>query len=442
MKIQLKNFGVLKEAEIDLSKDLIILTGPNNTGKSYMANLVYGFYRLYDFDHIYSLNVCVTDKFSEIIDDFNNNSEFKKYYIESDTDIKFYLSKFLNKEIHHFTDCFDELIKRYIYEFFSSSNSINNPIIKLSHSKEDLLLNKNYTEIKISKNSTSIDDLYLEIKEYIIRALSKVFFDIFNKSIFFPAERSAIHLFSKEIIQQKSLQRHNVISNKSNIKFLPELNSRDIVLYPLSINDYLYFVNNLEKYALIKNAPFRDIAENIEKQLLGGTFSIGMYNEVKFNPNNSKESLSLQTSSSTVKSLVGLVFYFKYLAFNNDVIFIDEPELNLHPDNQRLIARIIASAVNRGIKVIISTHSDYFTREINNLIRLKSNEKKAKKLLAKYNYTKDELLDFNKVGAYLFNENTNILLDINETGFEVPTIDGEITDLNNVSEDIYFSLFE
>jgi predicted ATPase len=42
MKLKLKNIGTLKQAEIDLSKDLIILAGPNNTGKTYAAYTVYG----------------------------------------------------------------------------------------------------------------------------------------------------------------------------------------------------------------------------------------------------------------------------------------------------------------------------------------------------------------------------------------------------------------
>lgn len=49
---------------------------------------------------------------------------------------------------------------------------------------------------------------------------------------------------------------------------------------------------------------------------------------------------------------------------------IDEPELNLHPSNQRVIARFLAKLVNSGIRVIVSTHSDYFVKEINSLIML------------------------------------------------------------------------
>ena len=36
---------------------------------------------------------------------------------------------------------------------------------------------------------------------------------------------------------------------------------------------------------------------------------------------------------------------------------IDEPELNIHPANQRHIARLLARLVNAGMSVVISTHA-------------------------------------------------------------------------------------
>ncbi len=43
MLLKIKNLGVLKEAEIDLSKDLILLCGHNNTGKTYVLYEIYEF---------------------------------------------------------------------------------------------------------------------------------------------------------------------------------------------------------------------------------------------------------------------------------------------------------------------------------------------------------------------------------------------------------------
>src|SRR5512139_3840305 len=46
MRFRVENLGPLREAEVDLGKDLIVLTGPNNTGKTYLAWTVYGLHRL------------------------------------------------------------------------------------------------------------------------------------------------------------------------------------------------------------------------------------------------------------------------------------------------------------------------------------------------------------------------------------------------------------
>ena len=43
MQVTFKNIGPLKNVSLDLSNDLIVLCGPNNSGKTYAAYSVYGF---------------------------------------------------------------------------------------------------------------------------------------------------------------------------------------------------------------------------------------------------------------------------------------------------------------------------------------------------------------------------------------------------------------
>jgi recombinational DNA repair ATPase RecF len=44
MLFSVKNFGAIREATVDLSHDCIILAGQNNTGKTYLAYLIYALY--------------------------------------------------------------------------------------------------------------------------------------------------------------------------------------------------------------------------------------------------------------------------------------------------------------------------------------------------------------------------------------------------------------
>jgi len=83
---------------------------------------------------------------------------------------------------------------------------------------------------------------------------------------------------------------------------------------------------------------------------------------------------------------------------NPRVVFIEEPEAHLHPRAQRLLARLIARAVNElGKTVIITTHSDYIVYSLSNLVALSGSKEKAREL----GYLESEILDPDKVAVYL-----------------------------------------
>ena len=120
---------------------------------------------------------------------------------------------------------------------------------------------------------------------------------------------------------------------------------------------------------------------------------------------------------------------------------IDEPELNIHPENQREIARLLARLVNAGLNIVISTHSDYIVRELNSLIMLSGD--KNQKLRTKYGYDKNEVLSIEQVGAYLYDKQTITPFDITpEDGIYATTFDEVIGDINTTNDDIYYSLEE
>ena len=109
----------------------------------------------------------------------------------------------------------------------------------------------------------------------------------------------------------------------------------------------------------------------------------------------------VQRASSSVRSLLMLNYYILHRAQRDDILMIDEPELNLHPKNQILIARLLALLVNAGIKVFITTHSDYIARELSNCIMLNNLSNKQIQELKKQGYSKEYQLESKKVKAYL-----------------------------------------
>ena len=211
----------------------------------------------------------------------------------------------------------------------------------------------------------------------------------------------------------------------------------------MAITDGLKTANDLENIKKIKG-DFYDFAVNIEQSLLRGRVDVAQNGDVEFIVGDNV-TLPIQLSSSIVKTLSSLFIYLKYTAKKGDLLIIDEPEMNLHPDNQILLARIFAQMVNLGIKLVISTHSDYIIRELNNLIMLSGVSDDDVQSFSKMGYDKSMMLKKEDVAAYMFNfDKENLVtvenLDVAETGFDVPTIDAAINSINEASEELYYSL--
>jgi hypothetical protein len=189
--------------------------------------------------------------------------------------------------------------------------------------------------------------------------------------------------------------------------------------------------------------PFADLADELEASVLGGSIKSTAQDELEFVPHQdpNKVPLGLHESASVVKSHVSLVLFLRYDAKPGQRLVIDEPELNLHPDNQRRVTRILAKAVNRGLKIMMSTHSDYVVRELNNLVMLGEDSDEARKLIDELGYHADETLRGEQIGAYLVNEGECTPLPATETGFAVETIEAEIHKLNHDAQTIYLRLF-
>ena len=266
-----------------------------------------------------------------------------------------------------------------------------------------------------------------------------------RKVFLMPAERSGLHLFFHELRTRRTALLHH--ASQENIDISKLLSDVINSPYAKPIADYIDWLNNLPEIQKSKAGDGHSYAERIKRSLVGGTYRVDPRNgTIDFRPYKTQRdekpvSLGLHMASSTVKSLFGLWFYLEHQARPGSILMIDEPELNIHPDNQRKIARLLARLVNADIGIVISTHSDYIIREFNSLIMLSQDE--GGKLRKKHKYSDDEILRPEQVGAYLFDQHTITEFQITPSdGIYATTFDDVIADLNKVNNDIYYSLKE
>lgn len=455
MKIQVENLGTIQKGEIDLDKNLVIFAGPNNSGKSYMTYLIYGLYRI----TTYHPNNMLFKEYRKRVKNILEKSQIWKGIL-NETGISMNRRQFFNENVQIYVAVLKALLMESLSEVFASRDlSPKIDLFRLKPLKEIIsTVQKERKAIEKIGNITyaiKIKDDLLEITspehsneniEMLKRFVTGFLIRINKANVyFFPAERTAINMVAKEIVKKKSVDRDEIarrmLVGEEIEEIINEIKENFVPRYPLAISDYLYSVYDLEETVKQPETKYADLANETEN-ILKGKVSVSQFGSIEFTPENSIQKLPLHLSSSLVKSLSTLVFYFRHLAKDRDIIIIDEPELNLHPDNQSKVARLLAKAANRGFQIIMSTHSDYIIREFNNLIMLHKQSETTAELKKRYSYQEDEILDFKQVGVYLFEQSGVKEVKSTEKGFSIKTIDRVITEQNIASQDIYNSLFE
>jgi len=121
--------------------------------------------------------------------------------------------------------------------------------------------------------------------------------------------------------------------------------------------------------------------------------------------------LNMHAATSLVRSLAGLDVYLKHFCNDGDLVVIDEPEMNAHPDAQLMIMELLAILANKGVTVVITTHSPYIVDHLNNLIEASQLSADAQESIsASFKLKrKDAFLEPEAVSTYHFTEAGNVI---------------------------------
>ncbi|QEZ89058.1 ATP-binding protein (AAA domain) [Aliarcobacter cibarius] len=405
MKITVKSLANIKNAKDVEIKKFNVFIGKNGTGKTYFAKLIYFIlstkYKTYIFQKIFldKLKIFFDDMVSKNLNEFSiifNSSELDRFKKEL--------------EIH---------IKKNFPRYIGSDNSL---FKNFTFSIDNIFESKTGFFIKVESLTETHDnfDVFLHHLE-----------DNFYKTLFgvtaahyLPAARANYMVTYKYLFESLYNNVRNILLNKnlsSNFDILPEIENN--------------FLTDIYKVNTKNHSAYSSLGKKIETQIFrNGKLSIRNPKSqdlptYEYKLNNINESLQLVSTSSSITELSPLVMYFRHKisSLDSDILIFDEPELSLHPDAQAILVEILVEAYQKGLKIILVTHSPYIIEAINNhLMRSKIDDKTIKDLKIK----NMEKLSSDDLGAYLFEDDTikNILDN------DIKLIDDKLLDsFNNIN---------
>ena len=402
LTVKLKNIGILKQAEFSLG-DLTIICGENNTGKTYAACVLFGFLKSW---HQFIRFPISDDQIQRALTEqvkIDLAQATHKMLTEACRTYTEQLDKifaapegtFQKSEFHFKTDEIDVENKEFNSRLFHSHNpDFIFEKVKGSFKATLTLVKKEELKRKINTDSVR-HDLDFTIPAYI-------FSDTFPRPFIVSVERTGISTFRKELNFARSrllkdMERANQQMN------LRELLSKAYQSYPSSIEADVDFMGQLEDVAKSKSFIAKEHPEILEDftDIVGGEYVITQNDQLYYIPRGTRSKLTMVESSSSVRSLLDLSFYLNCIAQKGDLLMIDEPELSLHPENQRRMARLFARLANLGVKVFITTHSDYIVKELNTLIMLNHDKPHLKRVAEENGYQDSELINADQVKVYI-----------------------------------------
>ena len=446
LKVTAKDFGPIIEGTVEL-KPLTVFVGPSNTGKSYMATLIYllavcspiyGRYfwpfdrdfrspsrvePFFDVDREISketrravnswaskIDVPFEEypqmSFGELPEELQSqtNSELKlllESYVRSIDEglgsfwgVKGGLTRHPNRQIQILleqdkplftisllTDALSELVETWSYDSdLSGANIVFHPS-NVNRIK--------YSGFESNESSLHSAELYSQFFFGLLReAVHQLFTGFFLEGYYLPAGRTGIMQVHRELASART----GPFSHRANV-------------YGASgvISDFLSRMLVMDKRFLKDEAsPLASAIGYFEDFVIKGKVEFEESSDVPFPDVVYKSKwgkFPLSRTSSMVSELAPLILFLKYLVSPGDLLVLEEPESHLHPQAQRQMARGIVRLVNAGVKVLITTHSDYFLNQVNNLLRISH---AGDEWLEAHGFERADCLAHEDVSAYVF----------------------------------------
>ena len=478
LKFIINNLGALEETTIEINK-LTTIIGPNSSSKTYLVYLISGILKY------------LTNTNSQL--SYADNSRIGSNYLTQFTEeltlklkenVPFFSFKFTS-----YYQALNTIANQFICGYTSngacgaglgislltSGNQHLNIKIALNDITpfyemefESIIFGDFLTITKVKKSDDlmlvfnggiNLDPVFTEMLIYTIFSsiFSQIFKNILPSPFLITSERSSIVVFNKMLnnlsnatqrISYKENKNFNQLEDKFFVANTTD-NSQPITgLYQQAVLDNItYFEesvkNHHKKSQLVTLYP--EVVQYLDSSINNSCSYVvknaDTFPELSYQLPNNKE-IQINATSSSIKSLYLLDSYIKQRAKEGDLLIIDEPELNLHPSNQRKVARLLAMLVNAGINVMFTTHSDYIMNELNNLMLLHTlNSEDQTNLCSEYDVKKSASLNYQDVTSYVINQQDNNKYKLQECEFKNGTFiydsfDREIMDFAQFAREV------
>ena len=474
VEIAVRNFGPISEATIDL-RPLTVFIGPSNTGKTYFSTQIYAMHGIFngfsesgllstfgpngfmDMMHYPSLSRIMLDstvskeKIQTVLKKLEKRERPFKW-----SDLP---TKTRNKLLDDIKE--SEILKDSLRDEFKNCFDLNS-ISALARLTEEQH-NEMTVSLKISENNQEYWNINLEVAE------SKIIFDgspskdmtLLPKGWALSIEPNAIRFYhdSGNRIEKKRnryylpaarsgiMQSHRVIAS-SLVKRTTRVGLERFPEVPTLSGVIAEFMQQIILYEeeRVSNSEMQDIADALESDVLAGQIHVkpspSGYPDFRYRPYNMKEDMRLSQASSMVSELAPLVLFIRGLIQPGDTLIIEEPEAHLHPGAQTEIAVTLARLVRAGVRVVVTTHSDWLLKEIGNLIR--EGVLKEKGELRKKPHGPERWLLPDEVGAWHFYKEKPVepLHFTNIDGIEPPDYEELALNLYNRSAGLHNQIEE
>lgn len=462
MKLQLKKLGVLNSGEIELG-DFTIVCGQNNTGKTYATYAIYG---LLSGISSMDLGIIPSEQLKRLFDGRPQQIDLQEVVLDKWPEIVERIGKV-------YSNMMPEILAGDSSRFSGTSIelSIPQPSLVDKHfeatypegaKKPVLAFSKRAGESELQISGFGENRVPYPVYQ---RAIASAFYDLIFRDSLPPvycssAERTGVAIFHNELNFTRTRLFEAIVSLQTTKKLeakdvlpiiVPQFNPR----YPLPVRDNVDYINQLDAEASTESELFAEAPEvlNDFAEIIGGEYKV-VKKAIYFKPKSSGATrLTLTESSSAVRSMLDVGFYLRHRAKKGDLLMIDEPELNLHPSNQRRVARLLARLVNFGIRVYITTHSDYIAKELNMLLLL---GRLGRNRCPEFGYEESEALLTSQVKLHVActekvrrsenakrksKQNIIRLMDpLPGGGFEFPSFDDPLDEMNRTQHRIWEAL--